>query len=487
MPSDLAISLKNVTKEYRLHGSQADQLIDVLGLQRFGIKPRAPVSTFAVLRNISFDVPHGHRVGIIGRNGAGKTTLLKLICGNFSPTSGEIDVNGTVQALMGVGLGFHPDYTGRQNIEASLHYNGLTKKEYEAALSGIIEFCELGEFLDQPFKTYSLGMQARLMFAAATAVCPNILIVDEVLGAGDAYFVAKSKRRVETLVNSGCTMLLVSHSMSQVLELCEEVIWIDQGEIRMRDDAFIVVKAYEQYIYGTNSNKETGESFNQIGADGKPSKTSASYQKSAKSVLEPNLFNLRDSPSNLLLQEPSFIPHHQEPALPELSIAGFDFEAPGGLSRWDSQLGLKISGFSIVTSNGASNCLLALEPAKFIINIVAEEDGKFDCCYGVALHDHMGACVTRIFSPRDAFTIAKGESRQIELVLNPCQIGPGEYIAGISVTEYSGVEMLNSAKRFDLLARSFRLKVELPESLAAVSCAFFHSAEWVFKQGVIVR
>ena len=117
------------------------------------------------MSDITLEVPRGHRIGIVGRNGAGKTTLLKLICGNFAPTTGEIEVHGTVQALMNIGLGFHPEYTGRENVEASLQYNGLGREEYQHAMEGIIEFCELGDYLDQPFKTYSLGMQARLMFA----------------------------------------------------------------------------------------------------------------------------------------------------------------------------------------------------------------------------------------------------------------------------------------------------------------------------------
>ncbi len=246
----LALSLQSVSKIYRLHGSQSDQLIDVLGLERFGFKTKTQTKEFAALSDISLDVPRGHRIGIIGRNGAGKTTLLKLICGNFAPTAGEIKVNGTVQALMSMGLGFHPESTGRENVESSLQYNGLVRDAYRQAMEGIIEFCELGDYLDQPFKTYSLGMQARLMFAAATAIRPDILIVDEVLGAGDAYFVAKSKRRVEKLINSGCTMLLVSHSMQQVLELCDEAIWLDGGRVRMRGEAFLVVKAYEEYVHG---------------------------------------------------------------------------------------------------------------------------------------------------------------------------------------------------------------------------------------------
>ncbi|MGK4922591.1 ABC transporter ATP-binding protein [Bordetella hinzii] len=472
-PEPPAISLRNVSKVYRLHGSQGDQLIDVLGLQRFGFKTRTPAKEFAALDNVTIDVPRGHRIGIVGRNGAGKTTLLKLICGNFAPTSGEVEVRGSVQALMNVGLGFHPEYTGRENVEASLQYNGLAKKEYDEAIHGIIEFSELGDFLDQPFKTYSLGMQARLMFATATAIRPDILIVDEVLGAGDAYFVAKSKVRVERLVSSGCTMLLVSHSMQQILELCDEVIWMDHGRIRMRGEAFLVVKAYEAYLHGPIA---------QLKPDAPASTTvsnvTSNEQPQQAAVAEaPRLIGL---PPELKLQEPDFLPHGEALNLPTAPGACFHFEAPGGISRWDSDEGLKVVGFAVMTERGLSDKLMTMRPAEFVIDLVAEQDGTFDCRYGIALNDHLGACLTRIFSPRDHFDIKKGEIRRVRVALNPCQVGPGEYTVGISVLPYTPLEKLNSCSRYDLLSRSFAIRVELPESLGSLASSFFHTAEWNF-------
>ena len=479
MREPLAIRLQNVSKIYKLHGSQSDQLIDVLGLQRFGIKTKTPSKEFAALSDISLDVPRGHRIGIVGRNGAGKTTLLKLICGNFAPTSGEVEVNGTVQALMNIGLGFHPEYTGRENVEASLQYNGLARDEYQKAMEGIVDFCELGDFLDQPFKTYSLGMQARLMFAAATAIRPDILIVDEVLGAGDAYFVAKSKSRIEKLVKSGCTMLLVSHSMQQVLELCDEAIWLDQGRIRMKGNSFLVVKAYEEYLFGFSIDFPT-----KIGGVDAPTKVGrVSDQNKATSMSCSNLSGteyfgkLKDV---IQFQEPQFTPHLHRPSFPDSTEINLNFQAPGGISRWDSQPGLKIIGFSVVTAQGLTNTLVSLQPAKFVIHLKAEATQTFDCCYGIAIHDHLGNCVSRLFSSQDYFEAVDGSLRRVEMILNPCQIGPGEYTVGISVTEYSGIEKLNSAKRYDLLSRSFQIKVELPESISAVSAAFFHSSEWHF-------
>lgn len=476
MREPLAIRLQNVSKIYKLHGSQNDQLIDVLGLQRFGFKTKTPSKEFAALSDISLDVPRGHRIGIVGRNGAGKTTLLKLICGNFAPTSGEVEVNGTVQALMNIGLGFHPEYTGRENVEASLQYNGLARDEYQKAMEGIIDFCELDDFLDQPFKTYSLGMQARLMFAAATAIRPDILIVDEVLGAGDAYFVAKSKSRVEKLVSSGCTMLLVSHSMQQVLELCDEAIWLEQGRIRMRGEAFLVVKAYEEYMHGPIGQISLSNpvALRDVSIDASKAEGSTEISEFGHKT------RIGGLPNIVLLQEPIFLPHGETPNLPNDSPLGFSFEAPGGISRWESDLGVKVVGFSVVSERGTTDRLIAMRPAKLVMTLVAERDGVFNCRYGIVVNDHMGDCKTRIYSPRDHFEIKSGATRQIEMLLNPCQIGPGEYTIGISVLDYSPIEQINSTQRYDLLSRSFSIRVELPESLGSLSASFFHTAEWQF-------
>lgn len=479
MREPLAIHLQNVSKIYKLHGSQGDQLIDVLGLQRFGFKTKTPAKEFAALSDISLDVPRGHRIGIVGRNGAGKTTLLKLICGNFAPTLGDVEVNGTVQALMNIGLGFHPEYTGRENVEASLQYNGLGRDEYQTAMAGIIEFCELGDFLDQPFKTYSLGMQARLMFAAATAIKPDILIVDEVLGAGDAYFVAKSKIRVQRMIEAGCTMLLVSHSMQQVLELCDEAIWLEQGSIKMRGESLVVVKAYEESLHGRMRSIV-------LPVDEKlPAKSESNPALLTDGIRE----TLPDTPAEarfclpqgVHLQIPTFMPHqmlHGFPLYSKEDLNVFRHVARGGISRWDSERGIKVTGFSIQTERGFENRLRVLRPGKFILLLTAEVSRQFSCMYGIVLNDALGNVAARIWSPPDIFELQEGESKAVEMLLNPVQIGPGEYTIGISVLEATQIELLNTTPRYDLLGRSFNCTVEMDETLGAASANFIHTAEW---------
>src|SRR5438045_2376001 len=243
-----AVVLDGITKIYRLYQSPSEQALDIFGLSwlRFWKEPQ--YHDHSALEDVSLTVRRGERIGIIGRNGAGKTTLLKLITGNFASTRGTVTVNGTVQALINIGLGFHPEFTGYENIRSSLVYNGLSEAEIGAAIDDIVDFVELDEYLHQPIKTYSMGMQSRLYFATATAIRPDILIIDEVLGAGDAYFSAKSAERMRRLTSSGSTLLLVSHSMTQVLQFCDEAIWIENGRVMLRDNALTVINAYEKFI-----------------------------------------------------------------------------------------------------------------------------------------------------------------------------------------------------------------------------------------------
>lgn len=471
MPEQPAIQFRDVSKIYRLFGSQRDQLIHVLGLDRIGLRTKSPVREFPALKGINLDVPRGHRIGVVGRNGAGKTTLLKLVSGNFSPTTGSVSVTGMVQALMTSGAGFHPEYTGRENVLGALQYNGLSRSEYASALEGIVEFCELGEFLDQPFKTYSLGMQARLMFATATAIKPDILIVDEILGAGDAYFVAKSKNRVAKLVQSGCTMLLVSHSMSQVLELCDEAIWLEAGEIRMRGSAFEVVKAYEAFMQsrvsgGLPPGDDTGRN-----ADGGPAGVAAEAPEVSVSMSQPQ---------------------PQEPSM-ETGVASFAFApiartfhrqfvgvAPGGISRWPGVAGVKVCGFAPSNEGGVSTVLAALRPCRFSLMVEAEHAGHFRLRYGFVVDDPLGRSAMRIYSPCDEFDATEGSLRIVEALFNPLQLGPGEYTVGVSVLEYSNLESINHARRYDLLGRSFRIEVRLPDSLSAINASALLAGQWRF-------
>jgi lipopolysaccharide transport system ATP-binding protein len=246
--SDYAIRFRGVGKMYKIYASRRDNLVDALGIDRILRSKRDRYREFWALRGIDFDLARGARIGIIGRNGAGKSTLLKLVTQNLPPTEGTVDIRGSVQALLEVGGGLHPEFTGRENVHASLGFLGLGRTEIEAATRDIAAFTELGRFLDQPFKTYSLGMQARLGLGIATTIRPEILIIDEVLGAGDAYFFAKSTARMQELLNSGASVLLVSHALDQISRFCDETMWLDRGRLVMRGPTTEVVKAYEKFV-----------------------------------------------------------------------------------------------------------------------------------------------------------------------------------------------------------------------------------------------
>jgi ABC-type polysaccharide/polyol phosphate transport system ATPase subunit len=245
---DIAIQVEGLSKAYKIYASNRDLLIEA-----FCGKPRH--RDHWALRDVSFKIPRGHVVGVIGPNGSGKSTLLKIITGLLDATAGKVEVNGRVSAILELGTGFHPDFTGRENIITGGMCIGMSREEIESKLPWIIEFSELEDVLDEPFRTYSSGMQARLTFSTAIAMDPEIFIVDEALAAGDAYFVSKCMKRIREICDSGATVLFVSHSTSQVAMLCDTAIWIESGRVRDLGPAREVTRRYDYTVHARLSNK----------------------------------------------------------------------------------------------------------------------------------------------------------------------------------------------------------------------------------------
>lgn len=238
------IELKNVTKRYRMHHSR--ELLAHKAARHIG---RAKdESMFEALHDVSFSIRAGERVAIVGGNGAGKSTLLSIIAGVAAPTEGSVRTEGRVGALLELGTGFHEDLTGRENIRVNASLLGLTAKQLDRQFDSIVDFAEVGEFIDEPLRTYSSGMAARVGFAVAIHVEPQILVLDEVMGVGDAKFQAKCRDRIDQLVAGGVTLLFVSHSMDTVESICERAIWLKQGRVVQDDQAAAVVAAYTQTV-----------------------------------------------------------------------------------------------------------------------------------------------------------------------------------------------------------------------------------------------
>lgn len=236
-----AIEAKNISKTYRLYRKPIDRLKEALFRRPFH-------QSFESLSNVSFSIAFGDSIGIVGENGAGKSTLLKILAGTLTPSSGEVVINGRVTALLELGMGFHPEFSGRQNIYLNASLLGLTQGEIREKEPEIIDFAEIGAFIDSPIKTYSTGMVMRLAFSIATSVDPSTLIIDEALSVGDQYFQQKCIDKMLSLRREGKTILFCTHTMHLVNELCSHAIWLHKGAIQEMGIATRVTSMYTDFL-----------------------------------------------------------------------------------------------------------------------------------------------------------------------------------------------------------------------------------------------
>ena len=252
MSSDVAIRVEGVAKRYRIFARPFDRLLH----QLFGLR-EARCQPFDALHALSFGVGRGETLGVIGRNGAGKSTLLQIICGTLTPSVGEVTVNGRVAALLELGAGFNPEFTGRENVYMNAAIYGLDRAEIERAMPSILAFAEIGDFIDHPVKTYSSGMFVRLAFAVIAHVRADILIIDEALAVGDVYFTQKCMRFLKRFKDSG-TLVFVSHDVNSVINLCDRAIWLDRGRIARQGPAKEVCEAYLGSFYPDSDTDASG-------------------------------------------------------------------------------------------------------------------------------------------------------------------------------------------------------------------------------------
>ncbi|NYT83427.1 ABC transporter ATP-binding protein [Alcaligenaceae bacterium] len=243
MSSEIAIKATQLSKHYHIYDRPHHRLLQMLfrGRRHFH-------KTFQALEDISFEVLRGETVGIIGRNGAGKSTLLQLLCGTLTPSSGNVAIEGRVAALLELGAGFNPEFTGRDNVYLNASILGLTHEQIDSRYEAITAFADIGEFIDQPVKTYSSGMYVRLAFAVIAHVDADVLIIDEALAVGDALFTQKCMRFLREFCKNG-TLLFVSHDSASVTSLCERAIWLERGRLRAIGPARDICKDYNAEIY----------------------------------------------------------------------------------------------------------------------------------------------------------------------------------------------------------------------------------------------
>ena len=242
-PANVMISLRNLGKFYPIYKRPQDRLKQALFRGR-----RQYYKAFWALRNVTLDIERGQSVGIIGRNGSGKSTLLQMIAGTLSPTEGELHVRGRMAALLQLGSGFNPEFTGRENVLMNATILGLSRREIEERYDDIVEFADIGEYIDQPVKTYSSGMYARLAFAVAVSVDPDILIVDEILAVGDIGFQQKCVARMRQMRENGLTFLFVSHSPDSVRSICQKALFLSEGQPVFYGPAEKAVNLYLNHV-----------------------------------------------------------------------------------------------------------------------------------------------------------------------------------------------------------------------------------------------
>jgi lipopolysaccharide transport system ATP-binding protein len=246
----IVIEVKNVSKVFNSPRNSLSLRRGLTSLIKSSMNKRSDKLSDPpyVLKDINLSVRRGESVGIIGRNGAGKTTLLRMLSRIIRPTTGTVSVNGTYAALIGIGTGFSDTLTGRKNIYLNSAINGINPSEVEATINDIIEFADIGNHIDSLVKDYSTGMRARLAFSIATHNLPDIVFLDEVLSVGDITFNQKSKKKLQDLLSENRTVIFVSHSNDAILEICNRVIWLHNGQIQLDGDAESVVQAYSEFM-----------------------------------------------------------------------------------------------------------------------------------------------------------------------------------------------------------------------------------------------
>lgn len=390
MNNDLSIEVKDLVKVYNLYNSSADRLKEI-----FSIRGKKFHDNYYALNGINFSVKKGETFGIIGTNGAGKSTLLKLITGVATPTEGAVNVNGKISALLELGAGFNKDYTGIENIYLNGTMMGYSREEMKQRIDSIVEFADIGDFIYQPVKTYSSGMFARLAFAVAINIEPEILIVDEALSVGDVFFQNKCYKKFEELREKNITVIFVSHDIGTVKQLCSRVLWLEHGIQQMVGDSVEVCNEYSNSI----------------------------LKKRAKEFEKNNNTEFKESVSitkELKLEDYPEITYTNESILDE---------------------NVKIISSFISDHNGkrVSSCLAG---EKYTISIVFSTKRDIpECIVGFVIETVKGLWVINCNSIasglKDTFSVKKDTINKIDFTFQMPKLVNGDYVVGVAISEGS--------------------------------------------------
>ncbi len=262
MSSEIAVKITNLSKCYHIYKRPRDRLLQMVARGR-----KQYYREFWALKNVSFEIKKGETVGIIGRNGSGKSTLLQMICGTLNPTQGHVETHGRVAALLELGSGFNPEFTGRENVFMNASILGLSKEEIHKRFNNIVAFADIGDFIEQPVKTYSSGMMLRLAFAVIAHVDADILVIDEALAVGDAFFTQKCMRFLRDFMKNG-TVLFVSHDTASITSLCNRAVWIEKGKIIQEGTPKEITEHYHQACYEAQQGESQRTRFKPISKTG---------------------------------------------------------------------------------------------------------------------------------------------------------------------------------------------------------------------------
>jgi ABC-type polysaccharide/polyol phosphate transport system ATPase subunit len=431
MTEPLAISVRGVRKAYKIYDRPLSFLAEVITGQRAHREKE-------VLSDINIDVRRGEVVGIIGRNGAGKSTLLKMIAGTLAPSSGTIDVMGRVSAILELGTGFNPAYSGRDNVIMSALMRGMSEAEIRKKFDSIVTFAALEDVIDQPFHTYSSGMQARLAFAAAVAVEADVIIIDEALAAGDIRFTARSLRRVREICESGVTALFVSHQTYHVMQLCTRAIWIDEGRIRMDGDPLEVCRRYEYEMHEAVARDEgrmAARAMTALPATA-PAAPSSGSAASAVQPLDGTRQDGAHSGATMLSEAPAAKPTDRVPtegdAAPRFEthqyrIASVDFLDGSGAStlmfKFGEPLRLRVRYECLLDAIPEHSCGLAVAVTSVLDNQAV--------MYFNTNYPHSDAEMVRYAEL--PFRKYRGRAGVIEAKIPYLQLKPGEYRVSIGI------------------------------------------------------